>query len=106
MAADGAAGFAASGTAGVAVAWYAVAAYSLQLYFDFSAYSDMAIGLARMFNALLPLNFNSPYKATTVIDFWQRFHMTLTRFITMYIFSPLALSITRLRASKGLDNSR
>jgi alginate O-acetyltransferase complex protein AlgI len=106
MAADVAAGFAASGTAGFADAWYAVAAYSLQLYFDFSGYSDMAIGLARMFNVRFPLNFNSPYKATTVIDFWQRFHMTLTRFITMYIYSPIALAVTRRRQAKNLDVSR
>ena len=92
--------------AGFFGAWYAVIAYSLQLYFDFSGYSDMAIGLARMFNIRFPLNFNSPYKATTVIDYWQRFHMTLTRFITMYIFSPLALAVTRYRSAHGYDNSR
>jgi alginate O-acetyltransferase complex protein AlgI len=106
LSADVAENFGHANTAGCISAWYAVVAYSFQLYFDFSGYSDMAIGLARMFNIRFPLNFNSPYKATTVIDYWQRFHMTLTRFITMYIFSPLALSITRLRASKGLDNSR
>ncbi len=91
---------------GLILSWYAVIGYSLQLYFDFSGYSDMAIGLARMFNIRFPLNFNSPYKATTVIDYWQRFHMTLTRFITMYIFSPIALSVTRWRDRHGLDNSR
>ncbi len=66
----------------------------------------MAIGLARMFNIRFPLNFNSPYKATTVIDYWQRFHITLTRFITMYIFSPIALNVTRWRDRHGFDNSR
>ena len=86
---------------GTIASWYAVIGYSLQLYFDFSGYSDMAIGLARMFNIRFPLNFNSPYKATTVIDYWQRFHMTLTRFITMYIFSPMALGITRWRDRHG-----
>ena len=60
-------------------AWQASLSYSLQLYFDFSGYSDMAIGIARMFNVTLPLNFNSPYKATSVIDYWQRWHMNLTR---------------------------
>jgi len=103
---DVAAGFAAAGASGAAAAWYAVMAYSLQLYFDFSGYSDMAIGLARMFNVKFPLNFNSPYKAETVIDYWQRFHMTLTRFITMYIFSPIALAITRRRMARSLDTSR
>ncbi len=106
LSADVAAHFADANTAGLVTAWLAVVGYSLQLYFDFSGYSDMAIGLARMFNIRFPLNFNSPYKATTVIDYWQRFHMTLTRFITMYIFSPVALWITRWRAAHGLDNSR
>ena len=98
--------FANAGSGGLIASWYAVVAYSLQLYFDFSGYSDMAIGLARMVNVRFPLNFNSPYKATTVIDYWQRFHMTLTRFITMYIFSPIALAVTRWRDRHGLDNSR
>lgn len=93
-------------TDGLVTAWYAVIGYSLQLYFDFSGYSDMAIGLARMLNVRFPLNFNSPYKATTMIDYWQRFHMTLTRFITMYIFSPIALNVTRWRDRHGFDNSR
>jgi alginate O-acetyltransferase complex protein AlgI len=106
LAADVALNFMYPETDGFTTAWYAVVGYSLQLYFDFSGYSDMAIGLARMFNIRFPLNFNSPYKATTVIDYWQRFHMTLTRFITMYIFSPIALNITRWRDRHGFDNSR
>ena len=103
LSSDVAAGFAAAHTAGLSTAWYAVIAYSLQLYFDFSGYSDMAIGLARLFNIRFPQNFNSPYKATTVIDYWQRFHMTLTRFITMYIFSPLALWVARQRTARGME---
>lgn len=63
--------------------------YLLQIYFDFSGYSDMAIGLGRMFNFDLPMNFNSPYKATSIIDFWNRWHMTLTRFLREYIYFPL-----------------
>ena len=106
LSADVAVNFAHTSTAGLTTSWYAVVGYSLQLYFDFSGYSDMAIGLARMVNVRFPLNFNSPYKATTVIDYWQRFHMTLTRFITMYIFSPIALWVTRWRDRHGLDNSR
>lgn len=82
--------------------WGCVLGYSLQLYFDFSGYSDMAIGLALLFNIRFPLNFNSPYKATSIIDFWQRWHMTLTRYITLYIYNPIALSISRRRLSKGL----
>jgi len=106
LSADVASNFAHPETAGLVTAWYGVIGYSLQLYFDFSGYSDMAIGLARMFNIRFPLNFNSPYKSTTVIDYWQRFHMTLTRFITMYIFSPMALAITRWRSAHGMDSSR
>lgn len=72
-----------------AEAWGAVFAYALQLYFDFSGYSDMAIGLARMIGVRLPLNFHSPYKATSVIDFWRRWHMTLARFLRDYVYIPL-----------------
>jgi alginate O-acetyltransferase complex protein AlgI len=64
-------------------------AYSLQLYFDFSGYSDMAIGLALMFGLKLPMNFNSPYKAISVIDFWRRWHMTLSSFFRNYVYIPL-----------------
>ena len=60
--------------------WGAAFSYTLQLYFDFSGYSDMAIGLSRMFGVKLPLNFNSPYKAVNIIEFWRRWHMTLSRF--------------------------
>jgi len=81
-------------------AWNAALRYSLQLYFDFSGYSDMAIGLARMFNVRFPLNFNSPYKATSVIDYWQRWHMTLTRYLTGYVYNPLALWVTRRRLAR------
>ena len=70
-------------------AWVGAFAYTLQLYFDFSGYSDMAIGLARMFGIRLPLNFNSPYKATSIIDFWRRWHMTLSRFLRDYLYIPL-----------------
>ncbi len=70
-------------------AWSGALAYTLQLYFDFSGYSDMAIGLARMFGLRLPLNFNSPYKATSIIDFWRRWHITLSRFLRDYLYIPL-----------------
>jgi len=70
-------------------AWSAVLAYSLQLYFDFSGYSDMAIGLSRLFGVKLPLNFHSPYKAVNMSDLWQRWHMTLSRFLREYVFVPL-----------------
>ena len=70
-------------------AWGGVLAYTFQLYFDFSGYSDMAIGLSRLFGIDLPLNFNSPYKATSIIDFWRRWHMTLSRFLRDYLYIPL-----------------
>jgi len=70
-------------------AWIGALSYTLQLYFDFSAYSDMAIGISLMFNVRLPMNFNSPYKATNIIDFWRRWHMTLSRFLRDYLYIPL-----------------
>lgn len=70
-------------------AWCGSLAYTFQLYFDFSGYSDMAIGLARIFGIIFPLNFNSPYKAVNIIDFWRRWHMTLSRFLRDYVYIPL-----------------
>lgn len=70
-------------------AWCGALAFSLQLYFDFSGYSDMAIGISRMFGVRLPLNFHSPYKAVNIIDFWRRWHMTLSRFLRDYLYIPL-----------------
>jgi D-alanyl-lipoteichoic acid acyltransferase DltB (MBOAT superfamily) len=70
-------------------AWSGAFAYSLQIYFDFSGYSDMAIGLARLFGIRLPLNFAAPYRATSIIDFWRRWHMTLSRFLRDYLYIPL-----------------
>ena len=70
-------------------AWGGSLAYTLQLYFDFSGYSDMAVGLARMFGVRLPLNFNSPYKARSIAEFWRRWHMTLSRFLKDYLYIPL-----------------
>lgn len=72
-----------------AAAWVVTLTYALQIYFDFSGYSDMAIGLGRMFNIELPLNFDSPYKAASVGEFWQRWHITLGRAIRSYIYFPL-----------------
>src|SRR2546423_7585115 len=70
-------------------AWLATLAYTLQIYFDFSGYSDMAIGLALLFGIRLPLNFNSPYRSLSIIDFWRRWHMTLSRFLRDYLYIPL-----------------
>lgn len=70
-------------------AWVASLSYTLQLYFDFSGYTDMAIGAALMLNIRLPLNFNSPYKAVNIQDFWRRWHMTLSRWLRDYLYIPL-----------------
>jgi len=69
--------------------WFAALGYTLQLYFDFSAYSEMAIGLGLMFNLKLPINFNSPYKSLSIIDFWRRWHITLSEFLKNYLYIPL-----------------
>lgn len=70
-------------------AWGGVLAYTFQIYFDFSGYSDMAIGLARLFGVHLPLNFFSPYRASSIVEFWRRWHMTLSRFLRDYVYIPL-----------------
>jgi alginate O-acetyltransferase complex protein AlgI len=70
-------------------AWIGALAYTFQLYFDFSGYCDMAIGISLMFGIFLPLNFNSPYKATSIVDFWRRWHMTLSQFLRDYLYIPL-----------------
>lgn len=70
-------------------AWAGALAYTFQLYFDFSAYSDMAYGLSYMFGIVLTINFNSPYKATSIIDFWRRWHITLSNFLRDYLYIPL-----------------
>jgi len=77
------------GTPSFDQAWIGALAYTFQLYFDFSGYSDMAIGISLMFGIFLPLNFNSPYKATSIIDFWRRWHMTLSQFLRDYLYIPL-----------------
>jgi alginate O-acetyltransferase complex protein AlgI len=70
-------------------AWGGALAYTMQIYFDFSGYCDMAIGISILFGVRLPLNFNSPYKARSIVDFWRRWHMTLSRFLRDYLYIPL-----------------
>lgn len=70
-------------------AWAGALTYTLQIYFDFSGYTDMALGIALMFNIRLPINFNSPYKATSIIEFWRRWHITLSVFLRDYLYIPL-----------------
>lgn len=83
--------------------WLAAITYTLQLYFDFSGYSDMAIGLGRMFGVKLPLNFHSPLRARNIADYWRRWHMTLQKFIYAYIYQPMSLALNRWAATRGLS---
>ena len=83
-------------------AWFTSLSYTFQLYFDFSGYTDMAIGAALLFNIKLPVNFNSPYRATGIIDFWKRWHITLSNFITVYIYTPLVRSFDQLTFYKAM----
>jgi alginate O-acetyltransferase complex protein AlgI len=76
--------------------WVTSLSYTMQIYYDFSGYSDMAVGVGLMFNIVLPWNFNSPYKAVNAIEFWKRWHMTLSHFITTYLYAPI------LRASSSI----
>ncbi|MEV8468187.1 MBOAT family O-acyltransferase [Fluviibacterium sp. DFM31] len=107
--ADSAAGFAtpiydaaaAGDPIGLLAAWRAAACYTLQLYFDFSGYSDMALGLARMFGVKLPPNFHSPLRAASIIEYWRRWHMTLQQFIVAYMHQPLVVPLTRFGAERG-----
>jgi alginate O-acetyltransferase complex protein AlgI len=71
------------------VAWAGTLAYTFQIYFDFSGYSDMAVGLSMLFGIRLPINFNSPYKSINIIEFWRRWHMTLSQFLRDYLYIPL-----------------
>ncbi len=82
-------GFDVSETLSLFEAWVTSLSYTFQLYFDFSGYTDMAIGIALLFNIKLPINFNSPYKALSIQDFWRRWHITLSRFLKDYIYIPL-----------------
>lgn len=94
---------AAGSSIGLLSAWIGAVGFTLQIYFDFTGYTDMALGIARLFGVRLPPNFNSPLRASSIIDFWLRWHMTLTRFLTAYIYNPLSLWLTRRRVARGLS---
>ena len=83
------AGFGSTATLDCLTAWLTAISYMLQLYFDFSGYSDMAVGLSRMMNFEIPINFNSPYRASSMINFWQRWHISLTNAITACVYMPI-----------------
>lgn len=101
-----AAGYADPTHAAALTAWKTTVTYMAQLYFDFSGYSDMAIGLAGMFGIRFPNNFNSPYRAQNIIDFWQRWHITLSRYIGLLLYNPVALAVARWRIARGLRTSK
>jgi D-alanyl-lipoteichoic acid acyltransferase DltB (MBOAT superfamily) len=83
-------------------AWATSLSYTFQLYFDFSGYTDMAIGAALLFNIKIPINFNSPYKALSIIDFWQRWHISLSNFIGTYVYTPIIRSFNKLNFHKAM----
>lgn len=87
---------------GASDALYALAAYPLQLYFDFAGYSTVALGLAYMLGFRLPLNFNRPFRADSIVEYWRRWHMTMTRFFTNFVYTPLAVALTRFALRAGL----
>lgn len=78
-----------TGTLTAPMAWLGVTAYAFQIYYDFSAYSDMAIGLGRLFGFRFPENFNSPYKSKSITEFWRRWHISLSTFLRDYLYIPL-----------------
>ncbi|MFK8049117.1 MAG: MBOAT family protein [Halioglobus sp.] len=98
-------GFDTAETLNLLEAWLVHYSYTFQLYFDFSAYSDMAIGLALMFNIELPVNFRSPYKGTSIINLWQRWHITLTRFINTYVYKTILRSFPEITFKAGMAAS-
>jgi alginate O-acetyltransferase complex protein AlgI len=99
-------GVAAGNMLDTSTAWLGTLCYTLQLYFDFSGYSDMAIGLGMIFGIKLPLNFNSPFKTTNISDFWRNWHMTMTRFFTNYIYTALAMNGMRRAMGGGMGRVR
>ncbi len=82
--------------------WIAALSFTFQLYFDFSGYTDMAIGGALMFNISLPPNFEDPFKATSITEFWRRWHMTLTNFITGYLYTPILRAMSKITLSRAM----
>ena len=96
------AGFGGSEPLNLIEAWLASYSYTFQLYFDFSGYSDMAVGVGWLFNIELPVNFNSPYQAKNIIDFWKRWHISLTNFVTTYLYTPILRSFGRVTFAASL----
>ena len=91
---------------GLVSTWFGAICYAMQMYFDFSGYSDMALGLARMFSIEFPFNFDSPFKAPSVIVFWTRWHMTLSRYLAEYLYTPILYVVNGWRMEKGKKVNR
>lgn len=89
------------GNVPIEAAWLGAIAYTFQIYFDFSGYCDMALGLALMFGIRLPINFNSPYRALSIVEFWRRWHITLSRFLRDYLYIPLGGNKSGLLGTRG-----
>jgi D-alanyl-lipoteichoic acid acyltransferase DltB (MBOAT superfamily) len=92
--------------AGFTTTWVGILSYAVQLYFDFSGYSDMALGLAKMFGLDFPVNFNSPFKSQSVIEFWTRWHMTLSRYLNEYLYTPIVREVNGWRMDAGKKVSK
>ena len=95
-------GYASVSTLSTIMAWVISLSYTMQLYYDFSGYSDMAIAIAMALGIKIPINFNSPYKSKSIVEFWQRWHISLTNFITTYLYTPIVRSFAKLNFHKAM----
>jgi len=95
-------GYGSPSTLSMIEGWITSLSYTLQIYFDFSGYSDMAIAIAMALGIKIPINFNSPYKSKSIVEFWQRWHISLTNFITTYLYTPIVRSFAKLNFHKAM----
>jgi D-alanyl-lipoteichoic acid acyltransferase DltB (MBOAT superfamily) len=95
-------GYASVSNLSTIMAWVISLSFTMQLYFDFSGYSDMAIAIAMALGIKIPINFNSPYKSKSLVEFWQRWHISLTNFITTYLYTPIVRSFAKLNFHKAM----
>jgi len=95
-------GYASVSTLSTVMAWVISLSFTMQLYYDFSGYSDMAIGMAMMIGIYIPANFNSPYQSLSIIEFWQRWHISLSNFITTYLYTPIVRSFKKITFNKAM----
>lgn len=96
------AGHASTASLSMMEAWVSSAAFTLQIYYDFSGYSDMAVATALLFGIRIPINFNSPYQARSIVDFWMRWHISLSNFITTYLYTPIIRSFRKITFAKAM----